>query len=83
MSFVPQTELMKTKTFYLAVIATFVWIFLGQSNAATIPAGTTLVVRTLQAISSIDPPGMRFAAELQNSLAVAVENFQQTARMDA
>src|SRR2546430_4028034 len=46
------------------------------------PAGTTLVVRTLQAISSIDPPGMRFAAELQNNLAVAVENFQQTARME-
>ena len=40
---------MKTKPFYLATIVSFVWIILGQSYAATIPAGTTLVVRTLQA----------------------------------
>ena len=59
---------MKTKTFYLATIATFVWIILAQSYAATIPAGTTLVVRTLQAISAIDQPGTPFTAELENNV---------------
>ena len=59
---------MKTKTFYLAAIATFVWIVLGQSYAATVPAGTTLVVRTLQAISAIDRPGTPFTAELENNV---------------
>ena len=59
---------MKTKTFYLATIATFVWIILGQSYAATIPAGTTLVVRTLQAISAIDQPGTPFTAQLENNV---------------
>jgi len=59
---------MKTKTFYLAAIVSFVWIILGQSYAATIPAGTTLVVRTLQAISAIDQPGTPFTAELENNV---------------
>ena len=59
---------MKTKTFYLATIVSFVWIILGQSYAATIPAGTTLVVRTLQAISAIDQPGTPFTAQLENNV---------------
>jgi hypothetical protein len=59
---------MKTMTFYVAAIAIFVWIVLGQSHAATIPAGATLVVRTLQAISSIDQPGTPFAAELEKNV---------------
>jgi hypothetical protein len=59
---------MKSKTSYLAAIATFVWIILGQSYAATIPAGAMLVGRTLQSISSRDQPSMPFAAELENNV---------------
>jgi hypothetical protein len=59
---------MKTKISYVAAIATFIWIILGQSYAATIPAGATLVVRTLQAISAIDQPGTPFTAELEKNV---------------
>jgi len=61
---------MKTKTFILGAISIFAWISLDQSSAATVPAGTTLVVRTLQAISSTDAPGTRFTAQLANSVTV-------------
>jgi hypothetical protein len=39
-------------------------------SAATIPAGTTLVVRTIDAISSSDQAGKRFAGKLDTSLVV-------------
>ncbi|HSP63841.1 MAG TPA: hypothetical protein VLQ90_12720 [Pyrinomonadaceae bacterium] len=39
-----------------------------ESNAATIAAGTTLVVRTQHAISSADAPGTEFTAQLQSNL---------------
>lgn len=61
---------MNTKTFILGAISIFAWISLDQSSAATVPAGTTLVVRTLQAISSVDAPGTRFSAQLENSVTV-------------
>jgi len=61
---------MKTKTFSLLAITIFAWITLGQSNAATIPAGTTLVVRTLEPISSDAPRGRQFLAQLETSVTV-------------
>jgi hypothetical protein len=39
-------------------------------SAATIPAGTTLVVRTIDAISSSDQAGKRFAGKLDTNLVV-------------
>ena|SRR5450432_2871401 len=61
---------MKTKIFYLLAIATFAWITLGQSNAATIPAGAILVVRTLQPISSGDTRGKQFLTQLETNVTV-------------
>jgi hypothetical protein len=54
---------MKTRIFHLLALVTFAWLT-GQSNAATIPAGATLVVQTLQPISSVDAPGKPFRAQL-------------------
>ncbi len=39
-------------------------------SAATIPAGKTLVVRTIDGISSNDQPGKRFAGQLDTNLVV-------------
>jgi ABC-type thiamine transport system substrate-binding protein len=39
-------------------------------NAATIPAGTTLAVSTLSSISSQDPVGRTFAAQIDHDVAV-------------
>lgn len=66
-SIVAQNEPMKTKTFSLVAIATFVCVT-SQSQAATIPAGATLVVRTLDPISSVDSPGKRFHAQLETNI---------------
>jgi len=41
---------------------------LGFANAATIPAGTTLVVQTTDAISSHEKPGRTFKATLAHSV---------------
>jgi hypothetical protein len=53
-------------------IATPVLLLLAANlaSAATIPAGTTLVVRTLQTIASVDAPGTRFPVQLENNLVV-------------
>src|SRR5207247_10397748 len=40
------------------------------SNAATIPAGTTLAVQTVSSISSQDPVGRNFAAQIDQDVAV-------------
>jgi hypothetical protein len=45
-------------------------ITISCARAATIPAGTTLVVRTIDAISSSDQAGKRFAGKLDTSLVV-------------
>jgi len=59
---------MTTKTFILVTIATCAWIV--TSFAATIPAGTTLVVRTLNNIQSTDRVGRTFNAQLDHDVAV-------------
>jgi hypothetical protein len=53
----------------LALLVTFSLIALQSSVAATIPAGTTLVVRTNETISSDDPAGKTFAAQLARDIA--------------
>ena len=51
-------------------LAMFAWFVPQDSPAATVPAGTILVVQTLEAVSSTDAPGTRFAAQLANNVAV-------------
>jgi hypothetical protein len=59
---------MTTKTFVLIAIASCVWI--ATSFAATIPTGTTLVVRTLNTIHSNDRVGRTFTAQLDQGVVV-------------
>ena len=61
---------MKAKTLILAGLAMLAWLVPHDSPAATVPAGTVLVVRTLDAVVSTDTPGTRFAAQLANNVAV-------------
>ena len=59
---------MTWKTSVLIAIASCVWI--ATSFAATIPAGTTLVVRTLNTIHSNDRVGRTFTAQLDQGVVV-------------
>ena len=59
---------MTKKTFILTAIASCVWI--ATSFAATIPAGATLIVRTVDNISSHDRVGKTFTAKLDQDVAV-------------
>src|SRR5947208_13829506 len=56
---------------FVAVIAATCACFTASSlNAATIPAGTMLTVRTVSSISSQDPVGRTFAAQLDQNVDV-------------
>jgi hypothetical protein len=61
---------MKTKILILAGLAMVAWLVPQDSQAATVPAGSILVVQTLDTVSSTDTPGTRFAAQLANNVAV-------------
>jgi hypothetical protein len=65
-----QTPAMKTKTLILVGLSMLAAQVPHDSSAATVPAGTVLIVKTLNAISSTDAPGTRFTAQLANSVAV-------------
>ena len=59
---------MTKKTFIVTAIASCAWV--ATSFAATVPAGTTLVVRTLNTIQSTDRVGRTFTAQLDQNVAV-------------
>ena len=59
---------MTKKIFIVTAIASCAWV--ASSFAATIPAGTTLVVRTLNTIQSTDRVGRTFTAQLDQDVAV-------------
>src|SRR5205809_3100811 len=59
---------MTKKIFIVTAIASCAWI--ATSFAATIPAGATLVVRTLNTIQSTDRVGRTFTAQLDQDVAV-------------
>jgi hypothetical protein len=61
---------MKAKILILIGLAMLVCLLPQDSSAATVPAGTVLIVQTLNTVSSTDAPGTRFAAQLANSVAV-------------
>jgi hypothetical protein len=54
----------------IALLLIGYWIAVQSVFAATIPAGTTLVVRTTQTIDSNDPVGKTFRAELYRDVVV-------------
>lgn len=62
---------MKMKILVLGGLAMLAWLVPQDSSAATVPAGTILVVRTLDAVVSTDTPGTRFTAQLANNVAVS------------
>ena len=56
---------------FITVIAIVCACFAAStSNAATIPAGTTLAVQTVSSISSQDPVGRNFAAQIDQDVAI-------------
>src|ERR1700741_3611944 len=59
---------MTKKTLIFVAVASCAWI--STSFAATIPAGTTLVVLTLNTIHSNDRVGRTFTAQLNQDVAV-------------
>ena len=61
---------MKTNIFFLIGLASLAWLVPQDSPAATVPAGTILTVQTLEAVTSTDTPGTRFAAQLANNVSV-------------
>lgn len=61
---------MKTNILFLIGLTTVISLAPQDSPAATVPAGTILIVRTLEAVSSTDTPGTRFAAQLATNVAV-------------
>jgi hypothetical protein len=61
---------MTKKTLILIAIASCAWIVPQSSFAATIPAGTTLVVRTVDTISSHEKVGRIFNAQLDQNVVV-------------
>jgi hypothetical protein len=64
-----QTNMIRNK--FCTVIAAVCVCFAASSlNAATIPAGTTLNVSTASSISSQDPVGRTFAAQIARDVAV-------------
>jgi hypothetical protein len=69
-SFISQNGIMKTKTLLLFTIVALVGIIVAQCYAATVPANTVLVVKTLDPISSVDSPGKRFMTQLERNVSV-------------
>jgi hypothetical protein len=61
---------MKITTSLLFAVSVLVWITAHDAAAATVPAGTHLVVRTLDAITSADAVGTRFHTALVNNITV-------------
>ena len=62
---------MTKKAFILIATASCAWVAASQSSfSATVPAGTTLIVRTLDTIHSNDRVGRTFAAQLDQDVVV-------------
>ena len=60
-----------TRDKFVAVISIACVCFAASSlNAATVPAGTPLAIRTTSSISSQDPVGRTFAAQVEQDVAV-------------
>ena len=62
-------RLMK-KTLICITVSAISWVAANVALGATIPAGTILVVRTLQTITAVDAIGTRFPVQLENNVVV-------------
>lgn len=58
------------KILILIGLTMLVWLVPRDSPAATVPAGTALIVQTLHAVSSTDVQGTRFATRLAHNVTV-------------
>lgn len=61
---------MKKQTIGATLFLIIAWMAPCALNAVTVPAGTILIVRTQDTISSSDNPGRKFAAKLDTNLVV-------------
>ena len=61
---------MKTKTFLQIIITSIACATVTTMFGMTVPAGTTLVVRTLNSISSVDAPGRAVSMQLDKDVFV-------------
>lgn len=61
---------MKAKPMILAGLAMLAALLPQNSPAATVPAGTILIIRTLHAVASTDAVGSRFPTQLATNVAV-------------
>jgi hypothetical protein len=61
---------MKTRQTQNFLVAALLAAFISSTQAVTIPAGTILVVRMADTVSSSDPVGRRFSAVLEHPLVV-------------
>ena len=63
-------QLTKMNKITIALAAASSWLAIQSSCAATVPAGTTLVVRTTETISSNEPVGKTFGTQLERDVVV-------------
>ncbi len=61
---------MKTSSNIVLAMASIAVLAIGSSFGAMVPAGTTLVVRTIRPFTSIDAPGRAIPMELANDVAI-------------
>ena len=61
---------MKITTSLLLFVGTVAWFAVDNALATTVPAGTSLVVKTLDVISSSETPGKKFPTVLLHDVAV-------------
>jgi hypothetical protein len=54
----------------LFIFATLAWFAANNTSAATVPAGTSLIVKTLDVINSADARGKKFPAVLLHDVSV-------------
>lgn len=66
----PERRSIMKKIAILVTIPFLTLLTASLASGTTIPAGTTLVVRTLQSITSRDVPGTRFPVQLENNVVV-------------
>jgi hypothetical protein len=61
---------MKTSSNIALAVASIALLAIGNSLGATVPAGTTLIVRTVHPFSSIETPGRPISMELANDVVI-------------
>lgn len=72
---------MKKRFLCVTIMSVLVCVASHLTVAATIPAGSTLVVRSLETITSTDAPGTRFHVELISKVGALHPGTKMTARV--